>query len=57
MGSRVGLLRGGEGGGQFLSQIIGKELLLGKIGVKMVGVQSLGGQIRIRKGIVFHCLG
>lgn len=44
---------GVEEEGRFLSQIVGRELLLERIVLKMEGGRNLGDQIRIRKGRVF----
>ena len=44
----------GEEEGQFLGQIVGKEWRQEKIVGRREGELTLGGQIRIRTGIVFH---
>lgn len=53
MALEVDFLMGVEEEERFLSQIVGRELLLERIVLKMEGGRNLGDQIRIRKGRVF----
>lgn len=47
----------GGGEGRFLGRIVEIGLLLGRIGLRRGVEQILGGQIHIRRGIVFLSLG